>query len=661
MKYLFALSLFIFLGSKLGAQAIDPKFVDSLQQKLAQPMEDSLRGKLNLKLANYYLNAGLGKEARPFIEKALELSTKMNNLKALTLANNLMGNTYFYTEDYEQAEKYWKIALDLAIQRQDQAMILSIKGDMANALTAQGKYPEALNTYYELLANAEKKGDSSKVALALSNAAIVYSLIGENQKGISMLQRAIPILRNEKDYFRWLASLQTLGNLYESTKEYQKSLDVFTEAKGIAEAQEMKDFLPIIYQGMGLACQQMHRYGAAYECLQKSYQAFMEMGEEQSLDAAITQETLGSLYYDIAMDPNSEALVKFFGGNKNKALLESQRLIEKSIKVFEEYEDLENLKAALETLSSTERALGQFEKALTHFERFQVLSDSLFNLEKDKKIAQREMQYTFDKKEAMIRSEQEKKIIQQRIIRNAALITLFGALIFGFVVFRQRNKIAKEQKRSEELLLNILPKEVAEELKTKGEAEAKLINDATVLFTDFKGFTELSEKLTPKELIQDLNECFTAFDNIIQKYGLEKIKTIGDSYMAAGGLPTPKATHAEDMVHAALEIRNFIENGKAKRMAKGATYFEIRIGVHTGPVVAGIVGVKKFSYDIWGDTVNTASRLETSGETGKVNISETTYKLVKDKFNCTYRGKIQAKHKGEMHMYFVEELETPML
>ena len=195
----------------------------------------------------------------------------------------------------------------------------------------------------------------------------------------------------------------------------------------------------------------------------------------------------------------------------------------------------------------------------------------------------------------------------------------------------------------------------AEELKEKGTAEAKQYDDVTVLFTDFKGFTEMSEKVSAKQLVKDLHECFTAFDNIMEKHGIEKIKTIGDSYMAVGGLPTHNTTHAFDVVKAALEIREFIAEGKARKIATNQPYFEIRIGIHTGHVVAGIVGVKKFSYDIWGDTVNTASRLESSGEPGKINISQTTYNIVKDQFACLHRGKITAKGKGEIDMYFLEQ------
>jgi hypothetical protein len=218
----------------------------------------------------------------------------------------------------------------------------------------------------------------------------------------------------------------------------------------------------------------------------------------------------------------------------------------------------------------------------------------------------------------------------------------------------QKAVVEKEKSRSEELLRNILPEEVAEELKLKGKAEAKQIEQVTVLFTDFKGFTEISEKLSPKELVNEIHECFSAFDRIMLKHGVEKIKTIGDAYMAAGGIPKPTKTHAIDVVNAALELQHFMNDRNKVKQKNNELFFEIRIGIHTGPVVAGIVGVKKFAYDIWGDTVNTASRMESSGEAGKVNISGATYACVKNLFKCTYRGKIKAKGKGEIDMYFVD-------
>jgi len=223
--------------------------------------------------------------------------------------------------------------------------------------------------------------------------------------------------------------------------------------------------------------------------------------------------------------------------------------------------------------------------------------------------------------------------------------------ILEIKVKERTHELSIEKQHSENLLLNILPEKIAEELKTKGKSTPREYESVTVMFTDFKNFTTLSENLTASELVDELNYCYSAFDTIISNYGLEKIKTIGDSYMCAGGL-LGTAT-VEDTIRAALEIRDFIKQEQKKRKAEGKTFFEIRIGCNTGPVVAGIVGTKKFAYDIWGDTVNIASRMESSGEPGKVNISGNTFEMIKDTFQCEYRGKIEAKNKGMIAMYFV--------
>jgi adenylate cyclase len=228
-----------------------------------------------------------------------------------------------------------------------------------------------------------------------------------------------------------------------------------------------------------------------------------------------------------------------------------------------------------------------------------------------------------------------------------------GSLIFMMVYYFVRKKNFF-QARSETLLLNILPKQIAEELKANGKAEAKHFDEVTVMFTDFKNFTQIAEKLSPTDLVAEIDMIFAAFDNIVSKHNIEKIKTIGDSYMCAGGIPVPNKTHAVDVVNAGIEIQQFIQQHLEKRITEGKDPFEIRIGIHSGPVVAGIVGKIKFAYDIWGDTVNLASRMESSGEPGRINISGSTYELVKDQFHCTHRGKIKAKNKGEVDMYFVD-------
>ncbi|MCP5501700.1 MAG: hypothetical protein H7A25_17490 [Leptospiraceae bacterium] len=217
--------------------------------------------------------------------------------------------------------------------------------------------------------------------------------------------------------------------------------------------------------------------------------------------------------------------------------------------------------------------------------------------------------------------------------------------------------LASAKKKSDELLLNILPEETAEELKTHGKANTRKYEMVTVLFTDFKGFTMVAEEMKPEDLVNELHNCFVYFDEVVGRHGLEKIKTIGDSYMCAGGIPKPTKTNPVDIILAAFKIQKFMEKTGQIKKAFNEPFWELRIGIHTGPIVAGVVGKKKFAYDIWGDTVNTASRMESSGFPGKINISGCTYELVKKYFDCTYRGKVQAKNKGAIDMYFVDGIK----
>jgi len=220
-----------------------------------------------------------------------------------------------------------------------------------------------------------------------------------------------------------------------------------------------------------------------------------------------------------------------------------------------------------------------------------------------------------------------------------------------------RQEAESERHKSEKLLLNILPKEVVEELKEKSFSEPVLFESVSILFTDFKGFTTLAETLSPKELVEELDRCFSYFDTLMERYGIEKLKTIGDSYMCAGGIPNKNRTHAIDCVLVALEIQSIMKQVKEFKEMSGLPYWELRLGIHSGSLVAGVIGEKKFAYDVWGDTVNTASRMESSGTTGRINISGTTYNLVGILFECEYRGRVNAKNKGEVDMYYVHGIK----
>lgn len=222
------------------------------------------------------------------------------------------------------------------------------------------------------------------------------------------------------------------------------------------------------------------------------------------------------------------------------------------------------------------------------------------------------------------------------------------------IINQRTEDLILEKEKTEALLINVLPKNTADEIMAKGKATKIKYNFVTVLFSDIQGFTKIAEEMNPEVLIDELDKFFFHFDSVVEKYGIEKIKTIGDAYMCAGGIPEKNRTNPVEVILAALEMQQYMNKLKASSELEGMKFWDIRIGIHTGTVVAGVVGQKKLSYDIWGDTVNTASRMESSGEAGKINISGTTYEFVKDFFLCEHRGKMPVKYKGELDMYFVD-------
>ncbi|RMG83193.1 MAG: hypothetical protein D6714_10140, partial [Bacteroidetes bacterium] len=404
----------------------------------------------------------------------------------------------------------------------------------------------------------------------------------------------------------------------------------------------------------------------------------------------------------------TEEAFKFFS-QRGRSISELDRRYDKR-KVLREKEqrelirELNKLTAELERLAAEKDKLSADKTVLT--KRTQTLEKEKASIAEEKELVELEIaekeeeikDISKEKLKAKMLAEARKHMIEnlenQKVIdslelaqtnlalENARLqnergkyIFMFLAAVAVFVIllallnyyrFRAKKRLSKQleqqnqlieeaRKRSDELLLNILPANIAQELKEKGKATARKFNEASILFADFKNFTRISEQMSPEKLVEEIDNIFKAFDNIISHYeDIEKIKTVGDAYICASGLVDRK-TIPTNLIKAALEMQEFLDDLKKEKMRKNEPFFEARIGIHTGPVVAGVVGLKKFAYDIWGDTVNIAARMEANCEAGRVNVSESTYRLIKYNYQCQYRGKVAAKGKGMVDMYYVEK------
>ena len=506
----------------------------------------------------------------------------------------------------------------------------------------RSNYAEALDNLLKGLKVAEESGDKRLISTSLNYIGLIYNNKQDYKKALDFLKRSIDIAE-ECGYEEIYANIiNNMGNSFDGLGEYKLAMENYQKSAEIAKKDGNMRQYSVCLMGVG------EIYG-----LEKNYEKSLEIHQIglKLAENGFDKNTLANCMHDVALD-------YFNLGNNQEAL----KYEIKALKIAEEIKALDVQKDCYFLLEEIYSKMKDFKSAFDNEVHYDQITDSVYKTLKNEKFAQLQMEYDFDKKQAKEKADQDKKDIdakeeikKQKYIRYGIMggISLF--LFFSLIAFRQKKKITNEKHRSDELLHNILPEEVAKELKETGVSRAKSYELVTVMFTDFKDFTKISEQLTPEQLVSEIDYCFRNFDYIIHKYGIEKIKTIGDSYMCAGGIPKKNLTNPEYVVKAAIEIRDFMINHKKEKEAKGEICFEIRIGINSGKVVAGIVGVKKFAYDIWGDTVNLASKIETAGEPGKVNISENTYKLVKDKFNCIERGKIMVKNKGETTMYFVDE------
>jgi class 3 adenylate cyclase len=549
---------------------------------------------------------------------------------------DLLADILDYESDPDKTIKYSELLINKAAK--DSSFIFLRNGFMQQgyALTVQGNNPAAIKAYFEAIKFARKSENQNGVGEIYISIADIYSKMGNALTAEDYYDRGIELLR-QVDYPVALASaLLNSGYHAFSMDKYDLALQYYQESGAIFKE---ADYLVGVAYNLG-------NVGMVYAAQGKGF-----LAEENMNEAIVMLEELQD-YLAIAEYLVSISDIYLKKSDVQTALPYAQRSLDLATQngLKDEISDA-NLK-----LSELYDKAGDKEVAFNYYKAHIVYRDSVKNIAAVQDMAN--TRTTFEVAQKQLEVDLQKK--NQRIIVIATAITIFfiGLLAFGqyrrYKFVQATNKIIEQEKeRSETLLMNILPEETAEELKLNGKVQAKKYESVTVLFTDFVGFTSYSKNLSPEVLVETVSYYFSKFDEIVEKYDLEKIKTIGDAYMCAGGLPFPTEDHAHKMIHAAFEIAAFVKEAKANATACEMN-FDIRIGMSTGPVVAGVVGSKKFAYDIWGDTVNIASRMESNSEQGKINISENTYALVKDSFDCTYRGEIEVKNRGMLKMYFVD-------
>ncbi|NND09860.1 MAG: tetratricopeptide repeat protein [Flavobacteriaceae bacterium] len=688
MKNSWLCFLFLFLITTSNAQTKQDSLYGIWQNKV---QTDSTR----VQALNSFIRAYLYTKPDSAIvlaENMRDFSIKKSYKPGIALGIHNIGTAHYSKGNYSEALKYWEESLKIKEEIGDKSGVSKSLNNIGIINAVQGNYLTAIEMYQKSIKIKEEIGAIELIPATLNAIGGIYRNQADYTSALNYFQRSLKISEDYNNEIEVITALNSIGLIYSDIGDQASAMTYYQRGLKIAEEIEYSWWIPTIIGNIGLVNERQGNYEDALNNYNKSLEISEDKSDYRGINLMLTN--IGGIYklqgkYNKALEYFQKSLVineknrdtrklvvtlsnignlYLRQGNYIKAIAYCTRTLNLSKKMGY----LSRKKDNCECLYFAHKELGNGNKALAYHEQMLIYDDSLQIEETSKKLQRME----FDKQilaDSLLQVEKDLKVemAHQAEVRKKEKnkdIALGAGIFFlllsgGFYgrwryVKKSKAIIEKEKDRSENLLLNILPSEIAEELKEKGSADARDFDMVSILFTDFKGFTQVAEKLSAKELIEEINHCFMAFDHICETYGIEKIKTIGDAYMAAGGLPVPSDNAVKNVVLAALDMQAFITNRIKEKKANNETSFQMRLGINTGPVVAGIVGIKKFQYDIWGDTVNTASRMESSGEIGKVNISENTYNLLNDDpdFSFESRGKIQAKGKGEIEMYFVTKV-----
>jgi len=545
----------------------------------------------------------------------------------LELLRNLSFNE---VNNLDRAVKYAEELISLSKQEGNNLYLYRGYFQKGNKKRLLGDLEEALDAFFKSGEAARKEKFVRGEGSAYMSIADIYSISDNHNNAMLYYNKAISTLRQSKDSILLAAAISNAGDEYLNHKNYDSALLYFNESTVISEKANY-----LVGKAYGLG-----NIGMVYANIGKNNLA------EKNINEAIRILEESEDYYPICVYLISMSDIYLKKGDQAVALNYAM----KSLKLAQQYGLKEQISDANLKLSELYEKAGNPGESFNYYKSHIAYRDSVNNIKSVQKMADLRTDYEVSQKQVEVDLLNQEKRNQRIMVISLFIILGLTTVLLGTLYWYYRT-ISREKKRSESLLLNILPAETALELKRNGKVDAVKFDQVTVLFTDFVQFTAIAEQVEPEQLVKSIDYYFKGFDEITTKYGLEKIKTVGDSYMCACGLPTVNKTHARNVINAAKEMINLV--GSELNAEDSLSHFEIRIGVHTGPVVAGIVGIKKWQYDIWGDTVNIASRMESMSKPGKVNLSETTYHQIKDEFPCEYRGEIEVKNHGQLKMYFL--------
>lgn len=564
------------------------------------------------------------------VADSLAIIYKADTARGISKLILLQDLSFNEVRDPKLSLKYAEELISLASQQGNNRYLSPGYLQKGNNKRLLGDMDEALDAFFKSAEAAAKakyiKGEGSSY-MAIAD---IYSITNNHSNAMLYYHKAIAMLRQSGDSVLLAAAISNAGDEFVNYKNYDSALVYFSESKMISEK--------INYlTGKGYS---LGNIGMVYANTGKPDLA------EKNINEAIRILDKLEDYYPICVYLISMSGIYSGKGNDAAALSYALR----SLQLAQKYGLKEQIADANLKLSQLYEKDGNTSESLKYYKSYVTYRDSVNNINSVQKMADLRTDYEVAQKQVQVDLLNQQKRNQQ-IVLIFLIVTLGLTAIILATLYWYYRTIAKEKQRSENLLLNILPAETAEELKKNGKVEAVKFDRVTVLFSDFVKFSAVAEYAEPEQLVKSIDFYFKRFDEITTKFGLEKIKTIGDAYMCACGLPTANKTHALNVINAAKEMMSFVKS--QLQSADGLSHFEVRIGIHTGPVIAGIVGIKKWQYDIWGDTVNIASRMESKSIPGRINLSETTWQEIKDEFPCEYRGEIEVKNRGLLKMYFL--------